>query len=166
MSSELKLPVSAVKEEVYKYLLEQMPHLIQETDHWLSSLSNFTAVIKESFPKVSWAGFYLVTEGKLVLGPFQGKIACTEIQPGRGVCGKVMVTKETEIVENVHDFPGHIACDSGSNSEIVVPLLIDGKLLGVLDLDSYDFSTFNDTDRLYLEQLVAQLLSKTTIPNI
>lgn len=166
MSSELNLPVSAVREEVYKSLLEQMPHLIQEADHWLASLSNFTAIIKESFPRVSWAGFYLVKDGKLILGPFQGKLACTEIQPGKGVCGKVMVTRETEIVENVHNFPGHIACDSGSNSEIVVPLQKEGKLYGVLDLDSYDFSTFNDTDRLYLEQLVALLLSKTTIPNI
>ncbi len=166
MSSEVVLPKSGNKEDIYNHLLEQMPYLFPECDHYLSSLSNFPAVLKESFPVISWVGFYLVSDEKLVLGPFQGKIACTEIQSGRGVCGKVMVTKETEIVANVHEFPGHIACDSGSNSEIVVPLVKDGILLGVLDLDSYEFSAFDEVDKKYLEQMVGQLLSTTTIPKI
>ncbi len=166
MSSELKFSPGAGKAERYELLLQQAEHLFLAEDHWLSSLSNFTAVFKEAFPVTSWVGFYFMSNGKLVLGPFQGKIACTVIAPGKGVCGKVAVTRETEIVENVHEFPGHIACDSGSNSEIVVPLIKNGELIGVLDLDSYGFGSFDETDKEYLERLVALLLEVTLIPEL
>ncbi len=166
MSTELYFSPDTGKIERYELLLQQAEHLFLTEDHWLSSLSNFTAVLKEAFPVISWVGFYFMSNGKLVLGPFQGKIACTIIAPGKGVCGKVAVTRESEIVENVHEFPGHIACDSGSNSEIVVPLIKNGELLGVLDLDSYKFSAFDGTDKEYLEKLVAILLKVTTIPEL
>ncbi|MBK7866216.1 MAG: GAF domain-containing protein [Ignavibacteriales bacterium] len=166
MSSELNpgLILGQSKEERYKILLEQMPHLIQQEDHWLSSLSNFVAVVNQVFSDVSWVGFYLVDNGKLVLGPFQGKLACTQIQFGRGVCGKVAETLLTEIVPDVHKFPGHIACDSESNSEIVVPIIKDFVFIGVLDLDSTSFNTFDEIDKVYLEQLVAVLITNLTIP--
>lgn len=166
MSAELKFSPEAGKAERYELLLQQAEHLFLVEDHWLANLSNFTAVLKETFPVISWIGFYFMSEGRLVLGPFQGKIACTVIAPGKGVCGKVAVTGETEIVENVHEFPGHIACDSGSNSEIVVPLIKNGKLIGVLDLDSYEFAVFDGTDKEYLEQLAAILLKVTSIPEL
>lgn len=166
MSAELKISAKAGKVERYELLLQQAGHLFIAEDHWLSSLSNFTAVLKETFPVISWVGFYFMSGDRLVLGPFQGKIACTVIAPGKGVCGKVAVTGKTEIVENVHEFPGHIACDSGSNSEIVVPLIKNGKLIGVLDLDSYEFAAFDGTDKEYLEKLAAILLRVTTIPEL
>lgn len=152
------------KEEKYKLLLEQMPHLILRDDHWLSSLSNFVAVLNQVLSDVSWVGFYLVDGRKLVLGPFQGKLACTQIQFGKGVCGKVAETLMTEIVPDVHKFPGHIACDSESNSEIVIPIIKDSVLIGVLDLDSTSFNTFDEIDKLYLEQLVDILIQNLTIP--
>lgn len=166
MSSELNpgMVIGQSKAERYKLLLEQMPHLIKEDDHWLSSLSNFSAILNQILSDVSWVGFYLVDGGKLILGPFQGKLACTQIEFGRGVCGKVAETFKTEIVPDVHKFPGHIACDSDSNSEIVVPVIKDSVLIGVLDLDSTIFNTFDETDKLYLEQLVDILIKNLTIP--
>ncbi|KAB2907449.1 MAG: hypothetical protein LC102_12295 [Ignavibacteriales bacterium] len=250
------------KEERYRLLLAQAEHLFSPEEHWLSSFSNFTAAVKEALPYVSWVGFYFLSGGRLVLGPFQGKLACTVIQPGKGVCGKVCLTGETEIVPDVNDFPGHIACDSGSNSEIVVPLfrnvgddgalglsgsevsgiskdnaldlsddgafglsgrdgadfsgedkrlmntqtataemgddnsqgtktaaavMVDDnsqgtktagteakykvtgnkaekELFGVLDLDSYQTAAFDETDKHYLEELTAILLTKATLP--
>lgn len=166
MSSELnpELMSAQSKEEKYKLLSEQMPHLIQKGDHWLSSLSNFVAVIKQVLPDASWVGFYLLDEGKLVLGPFQGKLACTQIEIGKGVCGKVAATLKPEIVPDVHKFPGHIACDSESNSEIVVPVIKDSVFTGVLDLDSTNYNTFDEIDRIYLEKLVDILVTNLTIP--
>ncbi len=166
MSSEFNpgLMSAQSKEEKYKLLLEQMPHLILRDDHWLSSLSNFVAVLNQVLSDVSWVGFYLVDGRKLVLGPFQGKLACTQIQFGKGVCGKVAETLMTEIVPDVHKFPGHIACDSESNSEIVIPIIKDSVLIGVLDLDSTSFNTFDEIDKLYLEQLVDILIQNLTIP--
>lgn len=166
MSSEINpgLMSAQSKEEKYKLLLEQMPQLILRDDHWLSSLSNFVAVLNQVLSDVSWVGFYLVDGRKLVLGPFQGKLACTQIQFGKGVCGKVAVTLMTEIVPDVHKFPGHIACDSESNSEIVIPIIKDSVLIGVLDLDSTSFNTFDEIDKLYLEQLVDILIQNLTIP--
>ncbi|MBK6680107.1 MAG: GAF domain-containing protein [Ignavibacteriales bacterium] len=166
MSNELTPELLTVqsKEERYTLLLEQMPHLIQKDDHWLSSLSNFVAVLNQVLSDASWVGFYLVDNNKLVLGPFQGKLACTQIQFGKGVCGKVAETLITEIVPNVHKFPGHIACDSESNSEIVVPVIKDSVLIGVLDLDSTLFNTFDEIDKIYLEQLVDILITNSTIP--
>lgn len=166
MSSEINpgLMSAQSKEEKYKLLLEQMPHLILRDDKWLSSLSNFVAVLNQVLSDVSWVGFYLVDGRKLVLGPFQGKLACTQIQFGKGVCGKVAETLMTEIVPDVHKFPGHIACDSESNSEIVIPIIKDSVLIGVLDLDSTSFNTFDEIDKLYIEQLIDILIQNLTIP--
>ena len=161
MSESLLIDKNKPDEEIYKTLLPQVEAIIVPDDHYLSSLSNFAAIIKDAFDKISWVGFYLYDGKELYLGPFQGKLACTKIQIGKGVCGTAAEKKETIIVEDVDKFPGHIACDSGSKSEIVIPLIKDDKLLGVLDLDSYKYSSFNETDKKYLEELVDILLRKT-----
>jgi GAF domain-containing protein len=110
-------------------------------------------------PDLNWAGFYFLQDEELVLGPFQGKPACVRISLGKGVCGVAAAQRETIIVANVHDFPGHIACDSASNSEIVVPLVKEGRLLGVLDLDSPQFARFDDRDAEGLNRLVAEFIA-------
>ena len=141
-------------------LTEQLESLISLDKYEVTSLSNMSAFIFYNMPDVSWAGFYLVKEGKLILGPFQGKIACTEIKFGKGVCGTTAMKKETIIVKNVHEFPGHIACDSASNSEIVVPIFKNGELYGVLDLDSTKLERFDEKDKDLLESLVKVLEKK------
>ena len=141
-------------------LVEQLERLISKDNYEITTLSNMSALIFYSLQDVSWAGFYLVKDGKLILGPFQGKIACTEIKFGKGVCGTTAEKKETIIVKNVHEFPGHIACDSESNSEIVVPIFKNGVLYGVLDLDSKKLERFDENDKLLLESLVKVLEKK------
>ena len=141
-------------------LPSQLENLISKDKYEITSLSNMAALIFNSLPEVSWAGFYLLKDGKLVLGPFQGKIACTEIQIGKGVCGTTAQKKETIIVKDVHKFPGHIACDSESNSEIVVPIFNKGELYGVLDLDSKKLERFDENDKILLEKLVKVLEKK------
>ena len=141
-------------------LTEQLESLISLDKYEVTSLSNMSSFIFYNMPDVSWAGFYLVKEGKLILGPFQGKIACTEIKFGKGVCGTTAVKKETIIVKNVHEFPGHIACDSASNSEIVVPIFKNGELYGVLDLDSTKLERFDEKDKILLESMVKILEKK------
>ena len=141
-------------------LPSQLENLISKDKYEITSLSNMAALIFNSLPEVSWAGFYLLKDGKLILGPFQGKIACTEIQIGKGVCGTTAQKKETIIVKDVHKFPGHIACDSESNSEIVVPIFNKGELYGVLDLDSKKLERFDENDKLLLEKLVKVLEKK------
>ena len=141
-------------------LPSQLENLIALDKYEVTSLSNMSALIFYSLPDVSWAGFYLLKEGKLILGPFQGKIACTEIKLGKGVCGTTAEKKETIIVKDVHKFPGHIACDSESNSEIVVPIFKNGELYGVLDLDSKKLERFDEKDKLLLESLVKILEKK------
>ena len=116
------------------------------------------AVLYEELPEVNWAGFYLLKGQDLVLGPFQGKPACTRIGPGKGVCGAAAAKRETVVVENVKKFPGHIACDKASKSEIVVPMVRGGRLIGVLDLDSPILARFDDEDRAGLEEVVRLLL--------
>ncbi|MCF8412770.1 MAG: GAF domain-containing protein [Melioribacteraceae bacterium] len=150
-------------EEKYSLLLTQTESLISPLEPIISSLSNFTALLKQSFQKVSWVGFYILKDDSLFLGPFQGKVACTEIKIGSGVCGTSAEKKETIIVPDVDKFPGHIACDDGSRSEIVVPVLIKDKLFGVLDLDSYTESAFDEVDKKFLEKLVAILTSKLNL---
>ena len=135
----------------YKSLCEQL-RALAETDAWfVPLLSNASALLYDALPNLNWAGFYLVREGQLVLGPFQGKLACIHIKPGKGVCGTAMRQDETQLVPNVHEFPGHIACDSASNSEIVVPIHKDGRVVGVLDIDSPLLNRFNEADREGLE---------------
>ncbi len=138
----------------------QLESLISKDKYEITSLSNMSALIFNSLQDVSWAGFYLVRDGKLILGPFQGKIACTEIKFGKGVCGTTAEKKETIIVKNVHEFPGHIACDSESNSEIVVPIFKNGELYGVLDLDSKKLERFDEKDKILLESMVKILEKK------
>jgi GAF domain-containing protein len=145
-------------DEQYIKLIEQLKSLLDKNDNWLSSLSNLTAVLKQTFNKISWAGFYLFDGNKLYLGPFQGKLACTTIQLGKGVCGTSAKNKETIIVPDVNEFPGHIACDADSKSEIVVPVIKDGNLFGVLDLDSSSYNSFNEVDKKYLEEIVEYLV--------
>ncbi len=134
--------------------LAQAKALIEAEPDQIASLSNITALIKDFYgDSCSWSGFYLMKDNHLVLGPFQGKVACTRIQVGKGVCGTAVKTRKTQVVPNVHEFEGHIACDSGSNSEIVVNIFKDNEVVGVLDLDSYQFETFNQDDAAMLEAL-------------
>jgi GAF domain-containing protein len=146
--------------EIYESLLPQIEVLINPGEPLISNLANVTATLKNAFDKISWVGFYLLKDEKLYLGPFQGKVACSVIEIGKGVCGNSATRKETIIVDDVEKFPGHIACDSGSRSEIVIPLLKNDKLFGVLDLDSYQISAFNETDKKYLEQVSVILVKK------
>ncbi|MFC2135042.1 GAF domain-containing protein [Bacteroidota bacterium] len=165
MNEDLKVDKNLPDEEIYKLLIPQIESLITADDTILSNLCNITAALKDSFEKISWVGFYILKEKKLHLGPFQGKIACTQINLGSGVCGTSASKRETIIVENVHEFPGHIACDSGSNSEIVLPIIYKQNLFGVLDLDSYRYSAFDTTDKNYLEQILKIVTSKLDLQN-
>lgn len=150
---ELVVDKSKSLEEQYKLLLKQVKNLLSKEDKLITNLSNFTAAIKQTFEKVSWVGFYLADSDELYLGPFQGKVACTKIKIGSGVCGSSALKRETIIVKDVNKFPGHIACDVDSRSEIVIPLLKDDQLFGVLDLDSTSLNSFDQTDKKYLEQI-------------
>ena len=144
-------------EEKYKLLNQQLSSLALKEDNLISNLANVTAALKQTFDKISWVGFYLFDGKKLYLGPFQGNVACTNIEIGKGVCGNSAQLRKTIIVPDVHQFPGHIFCDADSKSEIVVPLLKGNKLLGVLDLDSTEYNSFNETDNIYLKQICRYL---------
>lgn len=141
-------------------LLEQLKVLIEDCDYELSILSNVSALLNQSLEDISWVGFYLYQDDQLILGPFQGKVACTNIPIGKGVCGTTAQNKTTTIVPNVHEFAGHIACDSATNSEIVVPIFVNEKFYGVLDIDSISFDRFNEQDQLKLEQAMTILGNK------
>ena len=153
MTEEIRIGKHLAEEERYRLLVSQLKVLLSKEDNLISNLSNSTAAIKDTFEKVSWVGFYLFDGQKLYLGPFQGKVACTNIEIGKGVCGTSAEKRETIIVSDVDKFPGHIACDSNSKSEIVIPLIKDDRLLGVLDLDSHDYNSFDKTDKEYLEEI-------------
>lgn len=141
-------------------LVKQFESLIYDDEYEITSLSNISALLFQSLENISWAGFYLYKDNQLVLGPFQGKPACTTISLKRGVCGKCASTRKTIIVENVHLFEGHIACDEQTNSEIVLPVLINDRLYGVLDIDSKSFNRFSSKDQEFLEQVVSILVEK------
>lgn len=143
----------------YKLLKNQLISLAEEEANYLPLLSNASALIFEGLTDLNWAGFYLMNKGSLLLGPFQGKVACIRIPLGKGVCGTAAAKNETILVDNVHEFPGHIACDGASNSEIVIPIHYNGEVAGVLDIDSPKFSRFSETDRLGLEGVVRALES-------
>jgi L-methionine (R)-S-oxide reductase len=144
------------KEEKYLKLIPRIRTLIENEKNLIANLANITAVIKQTFDEFLWVGFYLTESDSddLVLGPFQGKVSCTRIPPGKGVCGFSAIECETVIVDDVHEFPGHIACDPSSNSEIVIPLIYENDLKGVLDIDSEEKSAFDKTDKIYLEMIV------------
>ena len=144
----------------YISLLKSYKALIEKEDDFIALLSNTRAFIYNTVRDLNWAGFYLVKDNELVLGPVQGKPACTRIKYGDGVCGTALKERETMVVENVHEFQGHIACDSASNSEIVVPVFRDGKVIGVLDIDSPLFSRFKDDEKQFFEELVWVLENK------
>lgn len=147
------------KSVLYRQLVEELRSLLAGENDWIANLANSAALIYHSLPELNWAGFYLFKEGELVVGPFQGKPACVRIALGKGVCGTAAVQRKTQVVRDVHEFPGHIACDSASRSEIVVPMIRNGALLGVLDLDSPKLARFDEQDREGLEQLVTALLA-------
>ena len=133
--------------ELHPLLISQLSALVEGVPHRIANLANASALLMEALDDINWAGFYLMEEGRLVLGPFQGRPACIEIPVGKGVCGTAVEKDEILLVENVHDFPGHIACDSASNSEIVLPLHAGQKVVGVLDIDSPVFARFDEEDR-------------------
>ena len=153
MAEEISIDRHLAEDERYRLLNSQLKSLLVKEDNLVSNLSNFTAAIKDTLDKVSWVGFYLFDGHRLYLGPFQGKVACTSIEIGKGVCGTSAEKRETVIVLDVNKFPGHIFCDSSSKSEIVIPLVKEDKLLGVLDLDSHEFNSFGQTDKEYLEEI-------------
>ena len=135
-------------------LASEVKAVIEDVPYLSANLSNVSAVIYSHYDKLNWAGFYLMKEGKLVLNSFQGKIACTEIKIGKGVCGTAVEKDETLVVDDVHKFPTHIACDSASNSEIVIPIHLNGEVFGVLDIDSVSFARFSVTEKEELEEAV------------
>ena len=141
------------KIEKYKLLYEQVKALIQTEKDEIANMSNIAAIIHETF-KFWWTGFYRVINNELVLGPFQGPVACTRIAYGKGVCGTAWKEGKTIVVENVHEFPGHIACSSVSKSEIVVPIFKDNQVVGVLDIDSENLATFDNSDKEWLERII------------
>jgi len=145
------------KKECYGLLYSQLQSLFEGENHLIPNLSNTSAILGEALKDINWVGFYLMVRDQLLLGPFQGRVACTRIPVGKGVCGTAVLHKETQLVSDVHAFPGHIACDSASNSEIVIPIFHNGKVVAVLDIDSPVFSRFDEVDKQGLEKIV-QLL--------
>ncbi len=143
----------AGKEEMYRLLLAQMKSLLEGEYNVTANLANASALLNEALSDINWVGFYLMDQGELVLGPFQGKVACVHIAVGKGVCGTAVSENKTQLVEDVHKFPGHIACDSASNSEIVIPLRNQGQIVGVLDIDSPSFGRFDAEDADWLEKI-------------
>jgi GAF domain-containing protein len=152
---------SASKAELYANLQSQLRSLLEGERDFIANAANFASLLYHSLPDLNWAGFYLLRGVKLVLGPFQGRPACVRIAMGQGVCGTAAKQRQTILVDNVHDFPGHIACDSASNSEIVVPLIKDEQLIGVLDLDSPSLGRFDEEDAKGLNELVEIFKAKS-----
>jgi L-methionine (R)-S-oxide reductase len=159
MAEDLKI-IEGTKAAQYQSLLPQLQGLLMGETDFVANMANVCAALKEQFGWL-WVGFYLVKQDELVLGPFQGPVACTRIKKERGVCGACWQQEKTIVVEDVHSFPGHIACSSLSNSEIVVPLHRNGEVIGVLDVDSIKQADFDETDRHYLEEVVRLLLLAT-----
>lgn len=146
------------KDEAYHLLFDQANALFQDVDDAIANYANASALLAGFLENINWVGFYLYKDSQLVLGPFQGKPACVKIAVGKGVCGTAAAQQITLRVANVHEFPGHIACDEASKSEIVIPLIKDGQILGVLDIDAPIYNRFDELDQQYLEQFVFILL--------
>ncbi|WP_336331928.1 GAF domain-containing protein [Pseudomonas putida] len=145
----------------YNLLAAQVQALFADERDFIANAAQFSAFLYNQVDDLNWAGFYLNRDEQLVLGPFQGQVACVRIPFGRGVCGAAAATRQTQRVEDVHAFPGHIACDSASNSELVIPLVKEGRLIGVLDLDSPKLARFSEADQVGLERLAAIFLELT-----
>lgn len=156
MSHNLEIPASYSKQQKYQSLLPQLKALLEGEDDVIANYANLSAALKQAFG-FFWVGFYIVRNEELVLGPFQGTIACTRIKYGKGVCGTAWKERRTIVVEDVDRFPGHIACDAASRSEIVVPLFHNDVVIAVLDIDSEHLSHFDETDALFLQQVVKLL---------
>lgn len=147
------------RQENYQLVKKQLEALLHGEKNQIANLSNTSALLNQFLDRINWVGFYLLDENnELVLGPFQGLPACVRIPLGKGVCGTSAAKMETIRVEDVHQFPGHIACDAASNSEIVIPMIKDGKLLGVLDIDSPEKNRFDELDQVHLEEITAILV--------
>ncbi len=145
------------KADLYRDLLAALDALTADESDAIANMANAAALVWEYLPDLNWAGFYRLVAGELVLGPFQGKVACIRIPVGKGVCGAAAATLETQLVDDVHAFPGHIACDAASRSELVVPVMVDGRLVAVLDLDSPELARFDAEDAAGCEALAALL---------
>ena len=141
----------------YELTAQQLSALVEGIPYEVANLANASALLWQEMPEINWVGFYKMTGGNLVLGPFQGKPACIEIPVGRGVCGTAVAEDAVQLVYNVHQFPGHIACDCASNSEIVLPIHVNGEIWGVLDIDSPTVGRFTEEDRAGLEKIVKVL---------
>ena len=141
----------------YKIVAQQLSALVDGVPYEVANLANASALLWQELPDINWVGFYKMTDGALVLGPFQGKPACIRIPVGRGVCGTAVAEDRVQLVYNVHDFPGHIACDCASNSEIVLPIHVNGEIWGVLDIDSPLVGRFTETDQAGLEEIIGIL---------
>jgi GAF domain-containing protein len=152
------------KTAVYESLSRDLRKLITDQTDFLANISNFAALLFSTLPNLNWAGFYLLRGSDLVLGPFQGKPACSCIAMGDGVCGTAALQRAAVLVPNVHAFPGHIVCDEASQSEMVLPVFKDSRLIGVLDLDSPQLGRFDDTDREQIESLLRILMDGTNVP--
>ena len=150
----------------YKLLAKQIKALADDERSFIPVFSNASALLYDNMEDLNWAGFYIMNKGSLMLGPFQGKVACIRIEVGKGVCGTAVAKDETQLVKDVHQFPGHIACDSASNSEIVVPIHKDGKVVAVLDIDSPSLSRFDEADKEGLEEFVKALEEATDLSSI
>ena len=161
MSFQVSESLSTSKSDLYDQLAVQLSSLLAGECDLIANAANFASVIFHALPDLNWAGFYFLKSDELVLGPFQGQPACVRIPVGQGVCGTAAAKRVTTIVANVHEFPGHIACDSASNSEIVVPLLKGERLIGVLDLDSPIFGRFDEEDAIGLGGLVSILIESS-----
>lgn len=146
------------REKNYNLLIKQLKALVEDEKNAIANFSNASALLNQFLDRVNWVGFYLMEDGELVLGPFQGLPACMRIPLGKGVCGTAASSQETLRVEDVHAFPGHIACDAASQSEIVVPMIKDGQVIGVLDIDSPEKNRFDELDQQKLEEFVDMLL--------
>jgi L-methionine (R)-S-oxide reductase len=157
---EFSIDTNAPKSDMYRELVRSADALTSGETDGVANMSNIAALLWEFLPDVNWTGFYRVVDGELVLGPFQGKAACIRIPFGRGVCGAAAQTGETQLVEDVHAFPGHIACDANSASELVVPVMRNGQVIAVVDLDSPSRGRFDHDDALGIESLVAVIADR------
>ena len=153
-----KMTLRESKAKLYESVYVQMEALLSIMDNKISNMANFTALLKSSFD-FFWVGFYIIESNELVLGPFQGPVACTRISKGKGVCGTAWSDQQSIVVADVHEYPGHISCNPASKSEIVIPLIYDGEVIGVLDIDSTELDCFDEVDKEWLEKLCTCLLS-------
>ncbi|MBU1311988.1 MAG: GAF domain-containing protein [Gammaproteobacteria bacterium] len=147
--------MSNEKTALYRLLNQQARALIEQESDLIANMANLSALLFNQLPDLNWAGFYIMRNGELVLGPFQGQVACVRIAVGKGVCGTAVATGEVQLVKDVHEFPGHIACDAASNSEIVLPLRHNNEIIAVLDIDSPKLARFDADDQAGLEQLIS-----------